>query len=99
MFHNGKTDVLLRITLHEIDLPQPTTPIKTDNSAAEGIVTATVRHKISKEMDMRFYWTKDRVKKNTFSFIGNQEVKTWGITSRNITHHINTEKFVLLICI
>ena len=62
LFHNGQTAVPLRITLHELGFTQPPTPIKTDNSAAEGIVTATVRQKRSKAMDMQFYWMKDRVK-------------------------------------
>ena len=43
IFHNGQTGVPLIITLHEIGFNQPPTPIKTDNSAAEVIVTATVR--------------------------------------------------------
>ena len=43
LFHNGQTDVPLLITLHELGFPQPLTPIKTDNSSAEGIVPATVR--------------------------------------------------------
>ena len=45
LFHNGQTVVPLRITLHELGIPQPLTPIKTDSSAAEGIVTATVTQK------------------------------------------------------
>ena len=56
LFQNGKTAVPLRITLHELGFTQPPTPIKIDNSAAEGIVTATVRQKRSKAMGMRFYW-------------------------------------------
>ena len=62
IFHNGKTALPLRITLNELGFPQPPTPIKTYNSSAEGIVTATVRQKRSKAMDMRFYCMKDRVK-------------------------------------
>ena len=72
LFHDGKTLVLLQITLHEIGFIQLPPPIKTDNSAAEGIVTATVRQKSSKAMDVHFYWMKDRIKQETFSFIGNQ---------------------------
>ena len=45
LFHNGQTAVTLIITLHELGFTQPPTPIKTDNSAAEGIFTATVRQK------------------------------------------------------
>ena len=99
LFHNGQTEVPLRITLHEIGFTKPPTPIKIDNSADEGIVTATVRQKRSKAMYMQFYWMKDRVKKKKMSFIGNQEAKTWGIISQNITHHITIGKLVLRICI
>ena len=45
LFHNGQTAVPLIITLHELGFSQPPTPIKTDNSAAEDIVTAAVRQK------------------------------------------------------
>ena len=60
MFHNGQTSVPLQITLHELDFTQPQTPIKTDNSAAEDIITATVRQRWPKAMGMRFFW-KERV--------------------------------------
>ena len=66
LFHNGQTSVPLRIKLRELGFPQPPTPIKTDNSAAEFIVTATVRQKNSKAMHMQFYWMKDRVKQKYF---------------------------------
>ena len=99
LFHNGQTAVPLRITLHELGFTQPPNQIKANNSADEGIVTATVRQKRTREMDMPFYWMKDRVKKNNFSFIGNQEAKAWGIISQNIIHHITIGKFVLSICI
>ena len=52
LFHNGQTSVLLQIKLHELSFNQPSTPIKKDNSAAKGIVTATVRKERSKAMDM-----------------------------------------------
>ena len=66
LFHNGQTVVLLQITLHELGFTKPPTPIQIDNSAAEGIFTATVRQNISKAMDRRFYWMKDRVKQKNF---------------------------------
>ena len=63
LFYNVLTYVPLRITLNGIGFSQPPTPIKTDNSSSEGIVTVTVRKKSSKAIYMRFYWIKDRVKK------------------------------------
>ena len=47
--------VPLRITLHELGFTQPPTPIKTDNSAAERFVIATVNQKRSKAMDMQLF--------------------------------------------
>ena len=46
LFHNGQTAVPLLITLRELGFTPPTTPIKIDNSAAKGIVPATVRQKM-----------------------------------------------------
>ena len=80
LFRSGKTAVPLRITLHELGFTQPPTPIKTDNSAAEGIVTATVRQKRSKAMDVRFYWMKDRVKqKEVFRLLETRKSKHEGL--------------------
>ena len=52
LFQNGQTPVPLCIRIHQIGFPQPPTPIKTNNSMAELIITATVRQKRSKSMDM-----------------------------------------------
>ena len=80
LFHNGLTAVPLRITLHELGFTQPQTPIKTDNYADEIIVTATVRQKMSKAMDMQFYWMKDRVKqKDLFRLLETWKVKHGGL--------------------
>ena len=99
LFHNGQTAVPLRITLHELGFTKPPTPIKIDNSAAEGIVTNIVRQKRYKSMDMRFYWMKDRVKQKDFFVYWKPGSQKWGVLSRNITHHITVGKFVLRVCI
>ena len=70
LLHNGQTVVPLQITLRELGFTQLPTPIKTDNCVAEGIVTATVRQKRSKAMDMQFYWMKDKVKQKDFFIYG-----------------------------
>ena len=67
LFHNGKPSVPLRIILNKIGYPQPSTLIKTDNSTA--MVPDNVRQKSSKEMDMRFYWMKGRVKQTGFCIL------------------------------
>ena len=89
MFHNGQAVVPLRIELHEIGFNQPPTPIKTDNSAAKGIVTATVRQKRSKAVDMRFYWLKERVKQKGFFVYWKPESQNMGgyLTKHHPPHH------------
>ena len=46
----------MRVTLEELGHPQPATPMRTDNSTADGIRNKTVNQKQqSKSMDMQFY--------------------------------------------
>ena len=78
LFHNGQTAVPLRITLHEIGFPQPSTPIKTDNPTAKGIVTNIVRKRSSKAIDMQFYWMKDRLKQKDFFIYWKPGIKNRG---------------------
>ena len=60
LFYNGQVAKPIRTCLEEMGYPQPSTPIKIDNSTAAGIVNSSIRQKKSKAMDMRFYWVKDR---------------------------------------
>jgi hypothetical protein len=66
VFHNAKEACPIRICLEELGHPQPPTPIKTDNSTANGIANGTVKQKRSKAIDMRFYWVGDRVRQKQF---------------------------------
>ena len=46
---------------------QPPTPVQVDNSTALGIATRTIKQRKSKEMDMRFYWIRDRRNQDQFN--------------------------------
>jgi hypothetical protein len=70
LYMNAKEVVPMRITLEELYHPQPATPIRTDNSTADGIMNKTVKQKQSKPMDMRFYWLQDRVEQGQFRIFG-----------------------------
>ena len=70
LLYNGKVSKPIRTCLEEMGYPQPSTPIKTDNSTAAGIVNLSIRQKKSKAVDMQFYWVKDRVSQNKFSLLG-----------------------------
>ena len=56
----------MRQCLDELGHKQPPTPIKTDNSTAQGIINNTMKQKRSKAMDMRFYWLRDRTLQKQF---------------------------------
>jgi hypothetical protein len=60
MFINAKQAVHLRRTLEELGHPQPPTPIQTDNTTAQGVVTNNILPKATKSMDMQFHWLRDR---------------------------------------
>jgi hypothetical protein len=61
-FHNTQDACPLRVTLEEMNWPQPPTPIQVDNSCAHGIINDTVKQRRSKAFNMRFYWVRDRVR-------------------------------------
>jgi hypothetical protein len=60
LYMNAKEAIPMRITIEELNHPQPATPMRTDYSTADGIMNKTVKQKQSKSMDMRFYWLQDR---------------------------------------
>jgi hypothetical protein len=66
LFHNGKDGCPIRTCLEELGHPQPPTPIKTDNTTANGIANDTIKQKRSKAMDMRFYWIRDHVNQGQY---------------------------------
>jgi hypothetical protein len=66
LFMNAKAIIPLRITCEELGHKQPATPMRTDNNTAEGIMNGTIQQNRSKEIDMRFYWLKDRVEQGQF---------------------------------
>ena len=66
LFHNGREAIPIRTTLEELGHPQGPTPIQTDNTTAEGIVTNRVKARRSKAMDMRYFWVQDRQEQDQF---------------------------------
>ena len=66
IFINTKEAVPIHTTLIEMNWPQPPTPIQVDDSTAVGIANQTIKKKLSKAMDMRFYWVIYRIKQGQF---------------------------------
>ena len=78
----------IRIACIELVHPQPAngTPFETDNGTAHGILASNMRSKIFKAFDMRYWWTKERIKQNTFDLI-------WAVEKNNLAdyftkHHL-----------
>ena len=66
LFMNAQEAVAIRTCLEEMGHPQQATPIKTDNSTAQGVINGTIKQKQSKTVDMRFCWLRDRVEQGQF---------------------------------
>ena len=71
----------MRTALAEMGHLQPPTPMATDNTAANSIVNGTEKHKIYREIDMRFYWVRDRIRKNYFHIF-------WEEGKKNLTDYV-----------
>ena len=57
----------LRSTLEDLEHPQGATSIQCDNKCAVGLANNTVKERMSKAVDMRFHWIRDRVKQGHFT--------------------------------
>jgi hypothetical protein len=49
--------------------PQPPTPLFCDNEVAIGLANDSINIKMSKSLDMRFHWLRDRVKQLQFRVV------------------------------
>ena len=61
-----KEAVIQRITLEEMQWPQPPTPITVDNSTAMGLARDTSKANESRAMDMRLHWIQDQAQQRQF---------------------------------
>jgi hypothetical protein len=67
IYMGGQTVVPIRQALEEMQNPQPVTPIKNNNVTAHGILTATMRPKMSKSIDKNYWWMKDIIHQKGFN--------------------------------
>ena len=69
LFYNCKSVIPLRISLEEMVHSQPKTPVATDNTTAQGLITRTMIPKRAKSYDMIFRFLKFREAQNQFDCI------------------------------
>jgi hypothetical protein len=77
LFHNAQIAILIRHILEALGHPQPPTPIKTDNSTANGFVHDNIHQKRSKSWDMRYYWLRDRITQQQFKVYWDKGINNW----------------------
>ena len=79
IFNAGRKGRVLRQALLEMGHPQPDkgTPIKTDNASSYGVMTETMRSKLSKFFDMEYWWMKDAIKENEFNLYWQKGSNNW----------------------
>jgi hypothetical protein len=85
VFLNAKEGTVFCTKLEEVGHPQPPTPLQNDNTTSTGYSNGTIKQKRTRvmDMDMRFYWVKDRVQQGQFHVYWGQDTNFWGITLRN----------------
>ena len=52
--------VYIRIILEEMGHKKPPTPLQTDNEMIDAVCNGKIQPKLTKEMDTRFLWIRDR---------------------------------------
>jgi hypothetical protein len=98
VFINAKEGAVLCTTLEELGHPQPPTPLETDNTTATGYSNGTIKQKLTKAMDMHFYWIKDRVKKGQFKVYwgpGFQNLADYFTKHHSPAHHKRMRKIYI----
>ena len=71
IFINTREAIDLWTKLLEMGHPQPATPMQVENFTCDGITNRKPQQKLSKAMDMRFYWAIDILNKKTLACFGN----------------------------
>ena len=59
----------MQASLAEMGHSQPPTPVATENIASNIIINRTAQQKISRAIDMIFYWAQHRILKNNFRIL------------------------------
>ena len=66
LFKNAHLGLPLWNVLIVMGHPQPPTPVLIDNTTAEGLANKKIKQTVSKAIDMRYHWIRDRIKQNQF---------------------------------
>jgi hypothetical protein len=77
--------------------PQPATTIFCDNEVAIGLANNTVTPKMSKSLDMRFHWLRDRIQQGQFRVVfvpGLQNLADFFTKALPVARHLSLAPFI-----
>ena len=83
LFRNCQDGIIFRLTLSNLRHPQPKTPVHCDNATAVGIASNTVKRQRSRAMEMRFFWTGDKVSQKMYDIF-------WNLADYQSKHHVGS---------
>ena len=85
-YTNGQEAVPIRTLLRELGHPQLSTHMQVDNSTAVGFVNETIKQKIFKAIDMRFYRIRNRTSRGQFLVYWKPGITN--LADYHTTHHL-----------
>ena len=100
LFINAQKAIPARITLEELKWKQPPTPMHIDNNTASSIMNNTVKQKISRTINMQFYWLQNRVNQGMSCVYwgqGNENLADYYTKRFAPTHHKNVRLIYLYV--
>ena len=80
----------MRTALADMGHLQPPTPVTMDNTLANSIFKGAEKQKISRAIDMIFYWVRDRIRKKHFHIFleeGKKNLADYVTKNHPIWHH------------
>ena len=80
IYANAREAAISRQALRDMGHQQGPTPIKTDNTTAQGILTGNMKAKYLKGADMQLNWMKDRVEQGQYDVY-------WGPAATNLADY------------
>ena len=98
MYINAREAVPARKTLEEMGHPQPRTPMQTDNTAAQAVVSNNIAPRRTKAMDMRFHWLRCRDAQGQFRYYwrpGTENLGDYWTKHHPGPHHTNMRGNIL----
>jgi hypothetical protein len=85
LFMNCQEGMIFKATLNDLGCPQPPILVHCNNATAVGIATNTIKRQRSCAMEMKYFWTCEKMHRKYFGVNGTLEWKILRTTKANTT--------------